>query len=180
MINCLHDPASLGSSSRARRSQKGWTPERRARQAASIARWRPWRQSTGPRTVEGKTRASANAFKHGCRSREHIEKKRETRAILRIAARNIAIAKVFLRARSAGIALDASYLDALTPCPLASEPASAAEPHAKRSGWLSVVPRNSKLTRRQGSARSRPDRPAVGATTRPRASLFLVHAAATG
>ena len=28
---------------------KGWTPERRARQAELIRSWRPWEQSTGPR-----------------------------------------------------------------------------------------------------------------------------------
>ena len=39
----------------------GWTPERRARQAALIRTWRPWAQSTGPRTAEGKAQAAANA-----------------------------------------------------------------------------------------------------------------------
>lgn len=40
-----------------------WTPERRARQAALIHSWRPWTQSTGPRTPEGKAKASRNADK---------------------------------------------------------------------------------------------------------------------
>ena len=39
----------------------GWTPERRARQAALIRTWQPWAQSTGPRTAEGKAQAAANA-----------------------------------------------------------------------------------------------------------------------
>ena len=39
----------------------GWTPERRARQAAQILTWRPWSRSTGPRTAEGKARSSRNA-----------------------------------------------------------------------------------------------------------------------
>ncbi len=38
-----------------------WTPERRVRQAALIRTWRPWAQSTGPRTAEGKAQAAANA-----------------------------------------------------------------------------------------------------------------------
>lgn len=42
-----------------------WTPERRARQAALIWTWRPWEQSTGPRTADGKASASRNAYKGG-------------------------------------------------------------------------------------------------------------------
>ena len=43
----------------------GWTPERRARQAALIRTWRPWDRSTGPRTEAGKLKASRNADKIG-------------------------------------------------------------------------------------------------------------------
>lgn len=43
----------------------GWTPERRARQAELIRTWQPWTRSTGPRTAEGKARASRNAWKGG-------------------------------------------------------------------------------------------------------------------
>ncbi len=43
----------------------GWTPERRARQAALIRTWRPWEHSTGPRTDEGKVLAARNGFKGG-------------------------------------------------------------------------------------------------------------------
>lgn len=39
----------------------GWTPERRAKQAENIRRWKPWKKSTGPRTLEGKARSSRNA-----------------------------------------------------------------------------------------------------------------------
>jgi hypothetical protein len=45
----------------------GWTPERRARQAELIRAWRPWSQSTGPKTAEGKAQAARNAFKGGHR-----------------------------------------------------------------------------------------------------------------
>ena len=45
----------------------GWTPERRARQAELIRQWRPWEQSTGPTSAEGKARASRNADKGGIR-----------------------------------------------------------------------------------------------------------------
>lgn len=43
----------------------GWTPERRARQAALIRTWRPWEQSTGPTTDEGKARTARNGDKGG-------------------------------------------------------------------------------------------------------------------
>jgi hypothetical protein len=43
----------------------GWTQERRARQAELIRTWRPWEQSTGPRTDEGKARTARNGFKGG-------------------------------------------------------------------------------------------------------------------
>ena len=42
-----------------------WTPERRARQAALIRTWKPWERSTGPRTPDGKAKASRNAYKGG-------------------------------------------------------------------------------------------------------------------
>lgn len=45
---------------------KGWTPERRARQATLIRTWRPWEHSTGPCSAEGKTQAARNAQRfHG-------------------------------------------------------------------------------------------------------------------
>ncbi len=45
----------------------GWTPERRARQAELIRQWQPWKQSTGPRSPEGKAAAARNAWKGGAR-----------------------------------------------------------------------------------------------------------------
>ena len=55
--------------------EKGWTPERRARQAALISSWRPWERSTGPRTEDGKARGSQNRFRGAHRE--------EQRALLR-------------------------------------------------------------------------------------------------
>lgn len=46
----------------------GWTPERRARQAEAIRRWKPWSRSTGPKTGEGRARSSRNAWKGGVRA----------------------------------------------------------------------------------------------------------------
>lgn len=61
----------------------GWTQERRERQALLIRGWRPWTQSTGPRSAEGKTRASQNSFKHGGRTAKAIELHRELSELLR-------------------------------------------------------------------------------------------------
>lgn len=44
---------------------KGWAPERRARQAELIRRWRPWEKSTGPKTPEGKARSAMRGYKGG-------------------------------------------------------------------------------------------------------------------
>jgi len=43
----------------------GWTPERRARQAAAIRTWKPWERSSGPVTEAGKVASSQNAYRHG-------------------------------------------------------------------------------------------------------------------
>lgn len=43
----------------------GWASERRARQAELIRQWRPWDRSTGPKTLEGKAKASRNAYTGG-------------------------------------------------------------------------------------------------------------------
>ncbi len=43
----------------------GWTKERRQRQAELIKCWKPWEQSTGARTIEGKAKASRNSYKGG-------------------------------------------------------------------------------------------------------------------
>ncbi len=45
----------------------GWTPERRAKQAEAIRKWRPWERSTGPKTSAGKARVSRNGDRGGQR-----------------------------------------------------------------------------------------------------------------
>ena len=64
----------------------GWTLERRQRQAEAIRRWKPWEQSTGPTTLEGRERVSRNAWKGGHRAQlreltkmvnEHVRASRE-------------------------------------------------------------------------------------------------------
>ena len=41
------------------------TPEHRRRRAELIRRWKPWEQSTGPRSAEGKATSARNAYKGG-------------------------------------------------------------------------------------------------------------------
>lgn len=43
----------------------GWTEERRQRQRELIQTWKPWEQSTGAKTPQGKARSSKNAYKTG-------------------------------------------------------------------------------------------------------------------
>ena len=61
-----------------------WTQQERERQAALIQGWKPWEQSTGPRTKAGKRAASANAMKHGMRSAEWTELTRQLGALMAV------------------------------------------------------------------------------------------------
>ena len=44
-----------------------WTLEERRKQSELISQWKPWAQSTGPKTVEGQLISKMNAYKHGTR-----------------------------------------------------------------------------------------------------------------
>ena len=46
----------------------GWSLERRAKQAELIKQWKPWKQSTGPKSIEGKARVAGNAWTGGHRA----------------------------------------------------------------------------------------------------------------
>jgi hypothetical protein len=80
-------------------AKAGWTPERRARQAALIRLWQPERRATGPRSDAGKARSAMNGLKHGGRSRAHVMEMRRIRYVLRLTARNIAILRTYNRMR---------------------------------------------------------------------------------
>lgn len=47
---------------------RNWTIEQRQQQAERIKTWSPWARSTGPRSAEGKAKASCNAWKGGHRA----------------------------------------------------------------------------------------------------------------
>ena len=56
-----------------------WTGEQKARQAALIRTWAPWKQSTGPTTPAGKKVSAKNAVNYSCREllREMTRSNRE-------------------------------------------------------------------------------------------------------
>ncbi|GHA70712.1 hypothetical protein GCM10009007_09410 [Formosimonas limnophila] len=63
-------------------NRNGWTVARRKRQSQAIHRWKPWQQSTGAKTEEGKATVSRNAYKGGVWIKLKALR-RETRALLR-------------------------------------------------------------------------------------------------
>jgi len=84
-------------STRSKRRPKGWSPERRARQAALVRRWQPWRRSTGPQSEAGRARAAQNALKHGHRSRAHILQLRRVRHAIRLCTYTVAAVRAHMR-----------------------------------------------------------------------------------
>lgn len=60
---------------------KPWTPDRRARQAAMIHRWKPWKHSTGPKTAAGKAIVARNphrgAYREVLRSVSKVLRRQE-------------------------------------------------------------------------------------------------------
>lgn len=59
------------------------TAQGRQRLRESIQRTRPWEQSTGPRTSQGKVASSQNALKHGMRTAATQNANREFNQALR-------------------------------------------------------------------------------------------------
>ena len=46
-------------------SARKWTQVQRQQQAEAIQRWKPWEQSTGPKSPGGKVKVSSNAYSGG-------------------------------------------------------------------------------------------------------------------
>lgn len=42
-----------------------WTPEARAKQAAKIKEWQPWKKSTGAKTIQGQANSAGNWIYRG-------------------------------------------------------------------------------------------------------------------
>jgi hypothetical protein len=70
-----------------------WTAERRARQAMLIHTWQPWKKSTGPRTLEGKSKSSRNAYKPNPIRRELIEIATKLRQLGRVKRKHSATSR---------------------------------------------------------------------------------------
>ena len=128
-------------SSRCGSSTKCWSPERRARQAAAIHRWQPWRRSTGPKTDAGKARVATNALRHGYRSRAWVLKAKRIRHAIRLCARTVLLVRAYMQERDRLALLQSAQL---APVDLGRDPlgcreglaigvqnlAPAGEPHA--------------------------------------------------
>jgi len=84
-------------SSCAARSAKGWTSERRARQAERIRLWQPWREPTGPKTEIGKARVATNALRHGYQGRAWLLSARRIRHAIRLCADTVLLARALMR-----------------------------------------------------------------------------------
>jgi len=93
-MRALASSESEPKNSRAARSAKGWTQERRARQAERARLTQPWRNSTGPKTEAGKARVAMNAFRHGYRGRAWLIRVRRIRNAIRLCADTVFLARV--------------------------------------------------------------------------------------
>jgi hypothetical protein len=60
-----------------------WTEERKAKMRLQIREWKPWEESTGAKTPEGKAVSSKNALKHGAFSAENLKQISEVRELLK-------------------------------------------------------------------------------------------------
>lgn len=59
------------------------TPEHRKLRSELIRKWKPWEQSTGQRSDEGKAASAANSIKHGLRSKSRLDELNELKRYLR-------------------------------------------------------------------------------------------------
>ncbi|MEM6781141.1 MAG: hypothetical protein AAF569_04705 [Pseudomonadota bacterium] len=50
---------------------KGWSPKRRAEQAARCRKTKPWERATGPKTEAGKAASAQNATRHGLYTQDY-------------------------------------------------------------------------------------------------------------
>jgi hypothetical protein len=124
-------------SSCAARSAKGWTPERRARQAALIRRCQPWRCSTGPKTDAGKARVAINAFRHGHRGRAWLQRARRIRNAIRLCADTVLLARALMLARSHAEA-GSPHNAVRTATTAVSNPVSRPQPPAALPGFAGI------------------------------------------
>ena len=149
MTNHLECTQRKAISARPRRHPNGWTSERRARQAALIRGWQPWRRSTGPKTEAGKARCAMNALKHGFRSRATIEEFRRVRYAIRLAARNNEIMRLFIRVRDARPDLKPAYARLLLA-------ATARLKHFRETGPYGKIQKSNDRTNESGNRPTQP------------------------
>ncbi len=60
---------------------RNWTPEERKKQSDKVKDWKPWQDSTGPKTPEGKETSKHNATKHGLFTEEGVAFRRTIKGL---------------------------------------------------------------------------------------------------
>lgn len=129
---------------------KGWTEERRRRQAERIRMQKPWLHSTGPRTTAGKARSSRNARRHGLRSAEYLKQMKAIRQILRIQRQYLFLARQQVRLWERMIRQPSVPAKENLSCPRHCEPGSGErDMHLKQKDLPIPVPCAGKPPRRE-------------------------------
>jgi hypothetical protein len=100
MTKQLHRTRQKTPDTRPKYRAKGWSAERRARQAARIRDWAPWRRSTGPKTAAGRARCSQNALHHGFHTAARRDELRRLGRVLGLAGENIKRLRLMIRLRN--------------------------------------------------------------------------------
>jgi hypothetical protein len=100
MISDLATETDAAASSRRKHRPKGWTPERRARQAVLARRHQPWRYATGPRTAAGKARVAMNPLRQGGKRGAWLEEARRIRAAIRLCADTVLLVRTLIAQRN--------------------------------------------------------------------------------
>ena len=126
----------------ARAHTSTWTPARRKLAADRIRARKPWLESTGPRTLTGKSVSKMNAYKNGMRSAEVLARRRalvhflrEQKEFLRAVKAIIKLRKAIKKANAANEVMTPAFVIPSEPLWATSDlPCAQNENHREASG----------------------------------------------